>query len=367
MAIKFIKRQLANHSSLSSPSRKIILNKETIAQTIKCTKLNNNRAVEATWLFIMISCLALSLIPYPTSAVNPNTTNDNDHIQVYATNDSQLDHLGKAEFQEDSKTKAESDPKHHYQGSVIYNLSELDKYSIRRKLEEIPVSDKIKKLIEDRAKICKKLTGCITRAIWIIPEYSKRESDAEKEKRSFYSPRFNTETEDNGYSLFLKIYPKGDGIGKADQSKNGSSYMSLFLAIGSTGHDEDLNWPFDQRITFNLIDQSGNNKHHGDSFYPDLNSSSYAKPERNVNIGAGCPLFKENEDIKSPYLIDDTLLIELTTSTPKMTSQHRISSSTSHPNTKNIKSTVTVKEKLVTCCFLPIFSFKTKTSCNSPP
>ena len=58
-------------------------------------------------------------------------------------------------------------------------------------------------------------------------------------------------------------------------------------------NDALLRWPFKQKVSFILIDQSQNQYKENifDSFKPDPNSNSFRKPTSDMNIASGIPQF----------------------------------------------------------------------------
>ncbi len=140
--------------------------------------------------------------------------------------------------------------------------------------------------------------------IWKIPQFSQRMADAQSGKYTsifslpFYTGRY-------GYKMCLRLYILGDGIGK-------NTHMSLFFVIMKGEFDNILSWPFMNKVTFKLINQTGN-RDIIDSFKPDPMSSSFCKPKSDMNIASGCPRFVSHTELKSGgFIVDDTLFIKCT-------------------------------------------------------
>lgn len=138
--------------------------------------------------------------------------------------------------------------------------------------------------------------------IWKIPQFSQRMTDAKTGKYTsifslpFYSSRY-------GYKMCLRLYIMGDGIGKG-------THMSLFFVIMRGEFDNILTWPFTQRVTFRLINQSSG-RDIVDTFQPDPMSSSFKKPKSDMNIASGCPRFIAHDNLKSGgYIVEDTIFIK---------------------------------------------------------
>ena len=66
--------------------------------------------------------------------------------------------------------------------------------------------------------------------------------------------------------------------------------MSLFITICKGEFDDILQWPFNHKVTFKIINQSGGRDVY-DYFQADPMSSSFEKPKSDMNRAAGCPRF----------------------------------------------------------------------------
>ena len=139
---------------------------------------------------------------------------------------------------------------------------------------------------------------------WTIEHFTQIRADAVTGRRlSVYSPVFYSAPQ--GYKMKLRLYPNGDGIGRG-------RHISLFFTIVKGEYDDSLRWPFQKKVTFCLMDQSGRGQHIVESFIPDPNSSSFQKPRSDVNVASGCPLFISLERLgdRSNYILGDTLIIK---------------------------------------------------------
>lgn len=142
---------------------------------------------------------------------------------------------------------------------------------------------------------------------WKITEFNRRRSEAIAGRRlSIYSPPFFTSQ--SGYKMCARIYLNGDGMGKG-------SHLSLFFVVMKSEYDALLPWPFQQRVTFTLIDQE--HRHHvSDTFQPDPASSSFQRPVGDMNVASGCPLFVPFEALETcGYIKDDTMFIQVAVDT----------------------------------------------------
>ena len=110
--------------------------------------------------------------------------------------------------------------------------------------------------------------------------------------------------------MCLRAYPNGDGIG------NGT-HLSLFFVIMKGEFDALLKWPFQQRVTITLLDQSTLKDHISLTFKPDSQSTAFQKPASEMNVGSGFPQFVSVDKLRTPtnYNRDDTLYIRVAVDT----------------------------------------------------
>ncbi|XP_067833980.1 TNF receptor-associated factor 2-like [Heptranchias perlo] len=139
--------------------------------------------------------------------------------------------------------------------------------------------------------------------IWKISDINRRRQDAKSQRSpAIFSPAFYTSK--YGYKMCLRIYLNGDGVGRG-------SHLSLFFVIMKGNYDGLLRWPFKQKVTLMLMDQS-NREHIIDAFRPDISSSSFQRPVSEMNIASGCPLFcpLNKLDSKNNYSREDSIFIK---------------------------------------------------------
>lgn len=105
----------------------------------------------------------------------------------------------------------------------------------------------------------------------------------------------------------LRLYPAGDGNARR-------THMSAFFVLMRGEYDAVLQFPFNYKITFCLLDQTLQKRHIIDSFRPDVKSNSFQRPRSDMNIASGvpkfCPLTLIQQD-GNPYVKDDTMLIKV--------------------------------------------------------
>lgn len=138
--------------------------------------------------------------------------------------------------------------------------------------------------------------------LWKISNFHRRREDAACGRIPLVSsPPFFTNR--RGYKMCGRAYLDGDGLGKG-------THLSLFFTLMKGEFDALLPWPFRQRVTLMVLDQSLQQCHIQDTFCPDQHSSSFQRPVNDLNIASGCPLFISLDDLeRKGYLKDDTLFV----------------------------------------------------------
>ncbi|CAH6789680.1 Traf5 [Phodopus roborovskii] len=142
--------------------------------------------------------------------------------------------------------------------------------------------------------------------IWKVTDYKmKKRKAVEGHIVSVFSQPFYTSR--CGYRLCARAYLNGDGSGKG-------THLSLYFVVMRGEFDSLLQWPFRQRVTLMLLDQSGKKNHIVETFKADPNSSSFRRPDGEMNIASGCPRFVSHstlENSKNTYIKDDTLFLKV--------------------------------------------------------
>ncbi|XP_006037718.1 TNF receptor-associated factor 1 isoform X2 [Alligator mississippiensis] len=143
------------------------------------------------------------------------------------------------------------------------------------------------------------------RFLWKVTDITLRRREAQTGQRlALYSPSFYTHR--YGYKLCLKLFLNGDGAGAG-------THLSLFLVVMRGEYDFQLQWPFQHKVTFSLLDQSGQ-RHVSTSFRPLGTSSSFQRPVGKNNIASGLPEFFPLRQLEAPsgatYLQEDTLVFQ---------------------------------------------------------
>nr|XP_034967160.1 TNF receptor-associated factor 5 isoform X2 [Zootoca vivipara]XP_034967161.1 TNF receptor-associated factor 5 isoform X2 [Zootoca vivipara]XP_034967162.1 TNF receptor-associated factor 5 isoform X2 [Zootoca vivipara]XP_034967163.1 TNF receptor-associated factor 5 isoform X2 [Zootoca vivipara]XP_034967164.1 TNF receptor-associated factor 5 isoform X2 [Zootoca vivipara] len=142
--------------------------------------------------------------------------------------------------------------------------------------------------------------------IWKIVDYKMKKKEAmEGHCPSVVSQPFYTSR--CGYRLSARAYLNGDGSGKG-------THVSLYFVVMRGEFDSLLPWPFKQKVTLMLLDQSGKKHHITETFKADPHSSSFKRPEGEMNVASGCPRFVAHtvlENAKNTYIRDDTLFLKV--------------------------------------------------------
>ncbi|XP_077194590.1 TNF receptor-associated factor 5 isoform X2 [Paroedura picta] len=142
--------------------------------------------------------------------------------------------------------------------------------------------------------------------IWKIVDYKMKKKEAvEGHTVSVFSQPFYTSR--CGYRLCARAYLNGDGSGK-------ETHVSLYFVVMRGEFDSLLPWPFKQKVTLMLLDQSGKKNHIVETFKAIPNSNSFKRPEGEMNIASGCPRFVAHsvlENAKNAYIKDDTFFLKV--------------------------------------------------------
>ena len=140
--------------------------------------------------------------------------------------------------------------------------------------------------------------------VWKIPEVARRRDEAITGKTiSLYSAPFHTSR--FGYKLCLRLYMDGDGSGKG-------THLSFFLTIMKGEYDALSPWPFSQMVTLMLLDQSIEKNHIVQCFKPEVSSSSFWRPQSEMNIASGCPKFAPLSLLyDSSFVKNDTIFLKV--------------------------------------------------------
>ena len=122
---------------------------------------------------------------------------------------------------------------------------------------------------------------------------------SKKEKNgTFYSPPFYTSA--GGYRMRIRVYANGVGDGKG-------THVSVFTKPLEGRYDHQLHWPFMGSVTYELLNQLADDKHHSREVRYD------ASVDMQVGSCKGCTKFLPHSSLchdpatNTQYLLDDTL------------------------------------------------------------
>jgi hypothetical protein len=93
------------------------------------------------------------------------------------------------------------------------------------------------------------------------------------------------------------------------------TYLSIFLVVIRGENDDLLQWPFQQEVSFKLIDPVGD-RNISDTLRPVPSRTGFQRPSSNMNITGGCPMFVPKSMLNSRgYIHDDAVSIEIAVAT----------------------------------------------------
>ena len=140
--------------------------------------------------------------------------------------------------------------------------------------------------------------------MWKILGYERRKQEGiSGETVSIFSQPFYTHK--YGYKMCARVYLNGDGMGKG-------THMSLFFVVLQGLYDKLLPWPFRQKVTMTLLDQTNEQKNIVEEFKPDPHSTSFMRPTTAMNTACGCPKFVPHSVLETPrYIKDGTFFLKL--------------------------------------------------------
>ncbi|CAF1454114.1 unnamed protein product [Rotaria sordida] len=197
-----------------------------------------------------------------------------------------------------------------------FHITMNERIPIKQSIQ--PNQEKLQKDIEQLQQRCDNnehisTDGTLT---WRVDHVSEKIADAQSERQtSISSPIFYSSP--TGYKMRARLFLFGDGNARR-------THVSLFFSLMKGEYDAVLKWPFHFKVTFCLLDQTGNNRHIIDSFYPDVKSSSFQRPRDEANIASGIPKFFPLPMLlqdDNGYVREDTIYIKIIIAlneTPKM-------------------------------------------------
>ena len=134
-------------------------------------------------------------------------------------------------------------------------------------------------------------------AIFKVTNFKAKCSQLEDTISSFY-------THPGGYKMCILIYPNGDDDGKG-------THVSVFTNLLKGRYDNQLHWPFLGTVTYELLNQLGDDNHHRES------STFTVSDDMRIGSRQGSPKFLphpslgHNPATHTQYLLDDTLYLRV--------------------------------------------------------
>ena len=118
--------------------------------------------------------------------------------------------------------------------------------------------------------------------LWRIEDVARKRKAAVQQKgKPLYSSPFYTGC--YGYKMCIRAYLNGDGTGN-------KTHLSLFFVLMKGEYDALLKWPFDYKVSMILVNQN-QRAHLVQTFKPTPESSSFQRPQTDMNVASGCPQF----------------------------------------------------------------------------
>jgi TNF receptor-associated factor 4 len=188
----------------------------------------------------------------------------------------------------------------HLESSTSLHLSMMVHYAEKQKKEIDMLKTTVKKLnVNYSGTLLWKITNWESRL-----DEAKRNENIELVSPNFYSSNY-------GYNLQVSVFPNGNGKGE-------NTHMSVFIKILPGEFDALLKWPFDQKITFTLFEQSSehDNVQGGiaESFTTsDLNWKNFKSPSEDADeLGFGFPFFVSHDALKTrPFIRNNTVFLRI--------------------------------------------------------
>ena len=115
----------------------------------------------------------------------------------------------------------------------------------------------------------------------------------------------------NGYKMCVRAYLNGDGIGLG-------THLSVFFVLMKGEYDPLLKWPFECKVSLILVDQN-HRRHIVQTFKPTAESSSFQRPQNDMNVASGCPQFAKLVVLTdNSYVKDDVMFIKCIVDTSRI-------------------------------------------------
>ena len=165
--------------------------------------------------------------------------------------------------------RLQEDPRHHSELllQLVYELT-VEINSLRHQVAQLTLQPRV---IPRNGTL-----------LWRIEDVARKRKAAVRQKgKPLYSPPFYTGR--NGYKMCIRAYLNGDGSGH-------TTHLSLFFVLMKGEYDALLKWPFDYEVSMILVNQN-QRVHLVQTFKPTPESSSFQRPQTDMNVASGCPQF----------------------------------------------------------------------------
>ena len=87
------------------------------------------------------------------------------------------------------------------------------------------------------------------------------------------------------------------------------THLSLFFVLMKGEYDPLLKWPFDYKVSMILVDQNCR-KHLVQTFKPTPESSSFQRPQTDMNVASGFPQFAKLSVLDDDYVKENVMYIK---------------------------------------------------------
>ena len=113
----------------------------------------------------------------------------------------------------------------------------------------------------------------------------------------------------NGYKMRIFVHlDEGEQLGLA-------GYMGVYIALMRSDHDETLQWPFNKRCTFSVIDQQDEGfyrENHVRTLTTGELHDCFNRPRQNENVGRGPNKFILHSKLRTrKYIKDDAVFVNV--------------------------------------------------------
>ena len=135
----------------------------------------------------------------------------------------------------------------------------------------------------------------------------RRHGDANGESMAFFSSAIYTDSYE--YKLGIRVYLSG-------VENESGRYVAIFVNMMMGAFDNiEVRWPFTQRITLSILDQSGAKRHISQGMQAKPNLPAFQKPTEAIFCtGCGFVKFALIEEVFGPhhqYVKDDKLFLKV--------------------------------------------------------